>query len=405
MSKCVLISSVLLVFLNSAFGQNSSYLIGHEKELVNLVKVIKPTVVSVIVQRKNISSVKGQHLIDWKRSINTGVVVHKDGYIMTTGAAVERADDILIDFGAGEYYGGDIVGIDNFSDIAVIRVDSVFVNTAPLGDSDNANPGSWVLVLSNRNSFLPLMTTGIINGIREEDVKMQVTPSGVGNFSGGAVFATKGHLLGFVTNPKTHPVQNVSRGSISVIPINRVKTPVNQLIEYGEIRRSWLGIYVEKIWDGVSAGYDRNIFPANRQGIVIAEVYPNSPAMDAGIRKGDILRAVNGKSMNHPIILADFVTSLPTGTQIKIEYQRADTVSIVETVLAEEPTINFRSVSSKIRPDRMRESSSQQDPYFIQQMILETERELEGHRLRLNQLKLLWEEKLEEIDYPSKVYP
>ena len=134
------------------------------------------------------------------------------------------------------------------------------------------------------------------------------------------------------------------------------------MIEYGEIRRSWLGIYVEKIWDGVSAGYDRNIFPANRQGIVIAEVYPNSPAMDAGIRKGDILRAVNGKSMNHPIILADFVTSLPTGTQIKIEYHRADTVSIVETVLAEDPTIKFRSVSSKIRPDRMRESSSQQDP-------------------------------------------
>ncbi len=404
------ICAVLLVCLwhmasaTGAHAQSAAYLHNLEKEIVSLVERVEPTVASVIVQRKFNHSVNGQTFTDWERSIGTGVVLHRDGFIITTAGVVDHAHDILVNFHDGRYRLGELVGVDLLSNIAVIRVDSVSVHSARLGDSDDASPGSWVLVMNNAHGFPSSMTTGIVNGVREEDVMLQVSARAGGDFSGGAVFSTNGRLLGLVAarqrdrTPVPGSVQAwEGTGVISVIPINRVKTFARQLIKYGEIRRSWLGVYVEKIWDSISVGGDRNIMLGTGEGMVVSDVVPDSPAMEAGLRKGDILLAVNGVPMNHPIILAEFVTALPAGSRIEIKFLRGDAIETVHTVLAPQPKPLDAPASPLVVEDGAEGPLSREDPRLIQQMIMEHEQELAAHRLKLNQLKRLLDERLRQM--------
>ena len=395
-----------------AYAQSTPYLHKLEQEIVGLVERVEPAVASVIVQRKFINTVNGQTLTDWERSIGTGVVLHRDGYVITTAGVVDHAHDILVNFRNGRYRLGELVGVDTLSDIAVIRVDSMSVHPAILGDSDDVRPGSWVLVLNNAHGFPSSMTTGIVNGVRKEDVMMQVSAEVGGGYTGGAVFSSNGRLLGLVADPRQGrtPRADGLRGSdgsglISVIPINRVKTFARQLIEYGEVRRSWLGVYVEKIWDSVSIGADRNIMLGSREGMVVSDVFPDSPAMKIGLRKGDILQAVNGVPMNHPIVLAEFVTTLPVGTRIEITYLRGDTEHTAYTVLAPDPKLRGDPASSLVfedGPDDPR-PGEQEDHRLIRQMIMEHETELAAHRLKLNQLKRLLDERMRQIGRRSAV--
>ena len=406
---------VCLWHLDSAsrvYAQSTAYLHNLEQEIVRLVERVEPTVASVIVQRKFIHSVNGQTFTDWERSIGTGVVLHRDGYVITTAGVVDHAHDILVNFQDGRYRLGELVGVDALSNIAVIRVDSASVHSARLGDSDDARPGSWVLVMNNDHGFPSSMTTGIVNGVREEDVMMQVSAVVGGGFSGGAVFSTNGRLLGLVADSRRDQAPasgSVSGGEgagvISVIPINRVKTFARQLIEYGEVRRSWLGVFVEKIWDSISVGGDRNIMLGTGEGMEVTDVYPDSPAMKVGLRKGDILLAVNGVPMNHPITLAEFVTTLPAGSRIEIKYLRGDKETTVHTVLAPQPKPLDSPASPLFVEDGTEDPISREDPRLIQQMIMEHERELAAHRLKLNQLKRLLDERLRQMDPRAVALP
>ena len=391
-------------------AQTTPYLHSLEREIVSLVERVEPTVASVIVQRKFINTVNGQTFTDWERSIGTGVVLHRNGFIITTAGVVDHAHDILVNFRNCRYRRGHLVGVDQLSDIAVIRVDSLETPTARLGNSDDVRPGSWVLVLNNAHGFPSSMTTGIVNGLREEDVMIQVSAVVGSAYSGGAVFSTNGRLLGLVADP--HRVQapgsvdsgaGEGRGLIAVIPINRVKTFARQLIEFGEIRRSWLGVHVEKIWESVTVGGDRDIMLGAVEGMVVSDVYSDSPAMQVGLRKGDVLHAVNGVTMNHPIVLAEFVTTLPVGTRIEIKFLRGDVEHTAHTVLAAQPKTLAAPASPLLTEEGPDDPRSGEDPRLIQQMILEHERELAAHRIKLNQLKRLLDERMRLIGQRSPV--
>lgn len=391
-------------------AQSTPYLHSLEQEIVSLVERVEPTVASVIVQRKFINTVNGQTFTDWERTIGTGVVLHRDGFIITTAGVVDHAHDILVNFRNGQYRLGHLVGVDRLSDIAVIRVDSLETHIARLGDSDDVRPGSWVLVLNNAHGFPFSMTTGIVNGLREEDVMIQVSAMVGGAYSGGAVFSTNGRLIGLVADPQRDQTTGSgssrageSRGLITVVPINRVKTFARQLIEFGEIRRSWLGVHVEKIWDSVSVGGDRNIMLGAVEGMVVSYVYPESPAMQVGLRRGDVLQAVNGVLLSHPIVLAEFVTTLPVGTRIEIRYLREEVEHTVHTVLASQPKLLAAPAAPLLIEDGADDPRSGEDPRLIQQMILEHEMELAAHRIKLNQLKRLLDERMQQIGQRSSV--
>jgi len=139
------------------------------------------------------------------------------------------------------------------------------------------------------------------------------------------------------------------------------------------------------------------------EGMVVSDVYPDSPAMRVGLRKGDVLQAVNGVSMNHPIILAEFVTTLPVGTRIEIKYLRRDVEHTAHTVLAAQPKTLAAPASPLLTEEGPDEPRSGEDPRLIQQMILEHERELAAHRIKLNQLKRLLDERMRRIGQRTPV--
>jgi len=371
-----------------------------EKEMIALVKRVEHSVATVIVQRKHVTNVNGQVITDWTRAVGSGVVLHKDGYILTTAGVVSHAYDILISFPDGQYRPGKIVGVDLLSDIAVIRVDSVSVSPVLVGDSDDALPGAWVLLLSNAYGTPSSISLGIVNGIRKEDVLLQVSAVLSRGFTGGAAFSTEGRLVGLIvgeTGNKTIPTGGVisSEGSgvISVIPINRVKTFARHLIEYGEIRRSWLGVYVEKIWDSVNINTALNVVVGKSVGMEITDVFPDSPAEKAGLQKGDRLLEINGIAMDHPIMLAEFVITLPIGSKIEIKYLRDDLENITHTVLVPQPRLLEEPPEESV----IDEDEALRNLDMLQQMILEHEMEMEQHKLELEQLKLLWQDRVRQV--------
>lgn len=371
-----------------------------EKEMIALVKRVEHSVATVIVQRKHVTNINGQIITDWTRAVGSGVVLHKDGYILTTAGVVTHAYDILVSFPDGQYRSGKIVGVDLLSDIAVIRVDSVSVSPVLLGDSDDALPGAWVLLLSNAYGTPSSISLGIVNGIRKEDVLLQVSAILSRGFTGGAAFSPEGRLIGLIvgeTGNKTIPpggiISSEGSGVVSVIPINRVKTFARHLIEYGEIRRSWLGVYVEKIWDSVNINAELNVVVGKSDGLEITDVFPDSPAEKAGLQKGDRLLEINSISMDHPIMLAEFVITLPIGSKIEIKYLRDDLENITHTVLVPQPRLLEEPPEERL----VDEDEALRNLDMLQQMILEHEMEMEQHKLELEQLKQLWQDRVRQV--------
>jgi S1-C subfamily serine protease len=385
-----------------------------EREIVDLVKRVEPSIASLIIQRKYVTVINGQTITDYERTAGSGVVLNGDGYILTTAGLVHQADDILVSFPDGQYRSGDLVGIDPLSGIAVIHVDSVSVVPARMGDSDTIAPGAWVLMLSNAYGMPSSLAFGLVNGIRPEDVLLQISAVISPGFTGGAVFSSEGRLIGLIAdgNPATymdgytgllpslfgHP----GAGIVSVIPINRVKTFANHLVRYGEVQRSWLGVYVEKIWDSVTVGGHINIVMGSNEGMAITHVYEGSPAEQAGLKAGDRLLAVNGMPMNHPIMLAEFVTTMPAGSEIEIKYVRDGQEGIAHTRLMPMPPPGEQPLTPG--PATVTAADAAPDlllnPDLFQRWIIEHEKEIEDQKMEIERLKKLWQERVQQVNTP-----
>ena len=375
-----------------------------EKEMISLVQRVDHAITNVIVQRKFVTKVNGQIITDWERAVGSGVVLHKDGYILTTASVVDHAFEILVSFPDGQYRAGQIVGVDLLSDIAIIHVDSVSVTPVALGDSDITLPGSWVLLMSNAYGTPSSISFGIVNGIRKEDLLLQVSAVLSRGFTGGAAFSTEGRLIGLIVSESGTSASSAGgvsagegSGVVSILPINRIKTFARHLIEYGEIRRSWLGVYVEKLWDSVNINADLNVVVGKSDGMGVTDVYPQSPAEKAGLQPGDRLLEVNGMPMNHPINLAEFVTTLPIGSRIEIKYLRDNLEHITHTVLAAQPRLPEPPLESMAVDADEDLPEAQRNLETIEQMILEHEMEMEQHKLELEQLKQLWQERVRQV--------
>lgn len=413
--RLLAVSLTTIGFLNAhpktVYAQPSFSLSTMDRETVGLVKKVESSVVTVIVQRKHTSTANGQTITDYERQIGSGIVWNKDGFILTTADVVREADELLVSFPDGQYRPGVLVGVDPLSDIAIVRVDSVSVLPARIGDSDIIAPGSWVFLLSHAQGLPATMSFGLVNGIRQEDVLLQVSAVLSANLAGGAVFSSNGRLIGIVadSNGFQHPPRGVTgltngSGTIAVIPINRIKTFANHLVEYGEIRRSWLGVYVEKIWDSVAVSGNIKIVVGASEGMGVTYVYPDSPAEQAGLKVGDRLLAVNGIPMNHPIILAEFVTTMPAGAEIEVRYLRSGQEFATHSRLSAMPHAQDKSEipgrASPVEPDAV--SSLFNNPEQFRDWIEEREQEIQDHLIELARLKQLWQNRAQPANAPSR---
>ena len=320
-----------------------------EQQFQSIVNAVKPSVVEVIatrvVSQVRLDPVLKQALTDnsavvhHHQNIGSGILIDPDGHIVTTAAVVANADKIEVKFTCGQRQSATLLGVDSYSDIAVLRAEDGYPTSTVLGDSDQLRAGSWVVTVGCSYGACPTLSFGIVNGLEVlsdnphyEAIQINA-PVKPGN-SGGAVANTSGQIVGIITATLAHPpIAHRNRSSeppflsskilsgqdISfALPINTVQTIASHIIERGEVRRGWLGVSVGHL---------------DARGLLVTSVLNQSPAEDAGILQRDIIVDFNGTPVNTFTDLIRLVTSLAPNTPVTVNVLRGDEHLALDVIL------------------------------------------------------------------------
>ncbi|GBC92293.1 Putative serine protease HhoA [bacterium HR15] len=240
----------------------------------------------------------------------SGVIISRDGFVVTNNHVVrigrEIAPEITVTLADGRRFRARVIGTDAFNDIALLKIEGRNLPVAPLGDSDQLHVGDWVIAVGNPFGLENTVTAGIVSALNRNLAGAGDVPGGLiqtdaainaGN-SGGALANSRGQLVGINTAIYSPVGANVGIGF--AIPINRVRQVVREILEYGSIGSAWIGIACRDISDPAIRRFLQEQFPELRfpaQGMLILGVERNSPAEQAGLRPGDVLTTMNGRSL------------------------------------------------------------------------------------------------------------
>ena len=266
----------------------------------------------------------------------SGFIISDDGYILTNFHVIEDSSSISVSMYNGESYKADLIGYDESNDIAVLKIEAEGLAPVILGNSDNLNVGDSVVAIGNPLGELTFtLTSGAISAKDREITFSNNTTMNLlqtdcainsGN-SGGALFNLYGEVIG-VTNAKYGSSSNSSASIDNIgfaIPINSIMNIVESIIEKGYISKPYIGISVLD----VSAETQQYGIPA---GAAVQSVTENGPAAQAGLQRGDIITAVDGKAMTSTELVS-FVGQASVGQQIVFSiYRQGDTLEITVDV-------------------------------------------------------------------------
>ena len=269
-------------------------------------------------------------------SSGSGFVLTEDGYILTNHHVIEGANKVTVSMYDGKTYDAKIVGYDESNDIAVLKVEAEGLTPVVLGDSDKLNVGDSVVAIGNPLGELTFsLTTGVISAKdREVTFSSSVTMAllqtdcaiNSGN-SGGALFNLYGEVIG-VTNAK-YSSSSLGEASIDnigfAIPVNSIMKIVTSIIEKGYISKPYIGVSITD----VSAETQQYGVPA---GVAIQSVTADSPAEAAGLKRGDVITAIDGKAMTSSEMVA-YVGDQEIGAQVVLSiYRQGQTLEITVTI-------------------------------------------------------------------------
>ncbi len=272
-----------------------------------------------------------------REGLGSGVIVSQDGYILTNHHVIDGADRIKVDLNDNRTLEAKVIGTDPPSDLAVLKVEASGLPVLGLGDSDRTRVGDVVLAIGNPLGVGQTVTMGIISakgrqtGLSNgafEDFLQTDAPINQGN-SGGALVSTNIELIGINSQ-----ILSPSGGSIGLgfaVPSNMARTVMEQLIRTGRVRRGQLGITVLKIPSeeasklGVTEG----------AGVVVYQVQPGSAADRAGLRRGDIITALNGTAVDDPNAFRNIIAGSAPGTEVTLTVKRDGREQQVRATLGE----------------------------------------------------------------------
>ncbi|MBS1270156.1 MAG: Periplasmic serine endoprotease DegP [Gammaproteobacteria bacterium] len=259
-----------------------------------------------------------------RQSLGSGVVIDADeGLVVTNAHVIEKADEISVKLQNGGVFEAEVVGADSESDIAVVRIDADNLTEIPLGDSDELRVGDFVVAIGNPFGLNQTVTSGIVSalgrsglGIEGYEDFIQTDASINPGNSGGALIDLHGDLVGINTAILAPSGGNVGIGFS--IPINMVRQLTGQIVEYGQVERGRLGVYIQDLTPDLAQafGIDRN------QGAVVSQVVPESPAEKAGLQEGDVVIALDGKAVDGGADLRNEVGLLRVGKSIELTVLR-----------------------------------------------------------------------------------
>tara|TARA_R110002110_G_scaffold91264_2_gene237621 strand:+ start:247980 stop:249110 length:1131 start_codon:yes stop_codon:yes gene_type:complete len=261
-----------------------------------------------------------------ERSLGSGVIMSDTGHILTNNHVIAGADAIQVLLQDGRSANAIVIGTDQATDLAVLKIDLPDLQPIALGDSNAARVGDVVLAIGNPLGFGHSVTQGIVSALGRyglqlnayEDYIQTDATIHLGN-SGGALIDTRGRLLGINTLIYTAPSQARSTatgiGISLAIPVNLAVFVMQDLIDYGEVIRGWLGVSVEPIARG-EPGNGRN------QALVVVAVADDSPARRAGIMPGDVITHIDGEAVQDGRLTMHRIALLRPGDNVAVTVQR-----------------------------------------------------------------------------------
>lgn len=256
----------------------------------------------------------------------SGVVISRDGYIVTNNHVVDRASQIFVSLYNGRAYEAKLIGADPSTDLAVIKIEEQNLPEAQLADSDDVRVGDWVLAVGNPFNLASTVTAGIVSA-KARNINILSDNSAIESFiqtdaavnpgnSGGALVNLKGELVGINTAIAT-PTGTYAGYSFAV-PSNIVKKVASDLIEHGEVQRGYLGVVIQDLdWQlAQELGLDLS------QGVVIANLVRNGPADKAGLRIKDVILEIDGNTIGSSSRLLEIVSGHKPGDELTMVVQR-----------------------------------------------------------------------------------
>ena len=302
-------------------------------------------------------------------ALGSGFIIDEKGLVVTNNHVIEGADDIIVRVDGGKEFKAKVIGADPLSDIAVLKLDSKkkFL-PVKFGDSDKARIGDWVIAIGNPFGFGGTVTSGIISArnrslglSRYEDYIQTDASINTGN-SGGPLFDMNGDVIGINTAILG---RNGSIGIGFSIPSNSAKIVINQLIEFGETKRGWLGVRIQDVTKEI-AEIEKLGEP---RGALVASVAENSPSDKAGVKAGDIILEFNGEKIKEMKELPIIVARTEVGKKVEVKiWRNKKKISKTVTLGRLETSEDFK-ISEKKEP--MKEIEIKDLKIFVRQLTNE----------------------------------
>jgi len=261
---------------------------------------------------------------DRERGQGSGVIIDKDGFVLTNAHVVERVDNVSVTLADGNILEGQVLGTDAVTDLALVKIDnSTIFSFAPLGNSEDLEVGDWAIALGTPYGLEKTVTLGIVSslhrdinslGFSDKRLDLIQTDAAInpGN-SGGPLINSNGEVIGINTLVRSGP----GAGLGFAIPINLAKTVSDQLLKNGEVIHPYLGVQLISLNPKIAKEHNKDpnsiVQLPERSGALIQSVIPNSPAEKAGLRRGDLVIATENTSIEEPKALLDEVEKAQIG--------------------------------------------------------------------------------------------
>lgn len=300
----------------------------------------------------------------------SGVIISEDGYILTNNHVVENANQVKVTLYNDKQFDAKIIGTDPRTDMAVIKINEKNLPYANFADSNNVKVGEYVIAVGNALGIGTTVTTGVVSAKREQfDLNGKAFESIIqtdasinqGN-SGGALSDLNGNLIGINT-----AIASPSGGSVGIgfaVPSNTARKISEELIKNGKVERAWLGIGMVAYNENYRKSLEAQGVPSlpTKDGILVGEVYSNSPAAKAGIKKGDIITSIDGLDLGKLKKDNESVAKLSTTISSK---KVGDTVSL--GVISQGNSKTVKVTLGKLDEKKLKQSQQmvpQQVPQF-----------------------------------------
>ncbi len=307
-----------------------------------------PSVVSIYTQTVELQEVNPQirrilgrqYVARSRRDVGSGVLIRADGYILTNDHVVNEVANIQVALWDGRYAPAQVVGSDPATDLAVLKIELDGLPAAPLKMNEQPRVGDVVLAIGNALGLSHTVTMGIVSATGRNDLRallyedfIQTDAAINAGNSGGALVNVNGEVIGINTRNLGLAAGGQNIGF--AIPIAIARDVMQQIIEYGSVRRGWLGAMFTDLPLSMQADGS-----AVRKGIRVHDVEPGGPAWNASLRTGDILLAVNGKESDDARSVLLSVSRMEPGEQVALRIQRDGNIFETYATLIQQPPLD-----------------------------------------------------------------